>query len=191
MFIRWRMFITDNTVLGNHIWIPHTPCGRFKKHFAQLTHSLTHSHTLLTDSNDGFPQPSVLHASHGWWNLCLDEAGPQKFWLVVRLIFCPGWVSMSPVLILFFLHFSCSDEQIVAFFYIWVVILGRSPYNSLLVIWSFLALHELDFFLYFSLENSILSCVTVGLQHILQHLKKLPFSYMIYILPNKTLKYAL
>ena len=29
-----------------------------------------------------------------------------------------------------------------------------------------LALHELDFFLYFSLENSILSCVTVGLQHI-------------------------
>ena len=47
------------------------------------------------------------------------------------------------------------------------------------------------FFLYFSLENSILSCVTVSLQHILQHLKKLPFSYMIYLLPNKTLKYAL
>ena len=29
-----------------------------------------------------------------------------------------------------------------------------------------IALHELDFFFHFSLENSILSCVTVGLQHI-------------------------
>ena len=38
-----------------------------------------------------------------------------------------------------------------------------------------LALHELDFCLYFSLENSILSCVTVGLQHILQHLKNCHF----------------
>ena len=44
-----------------------------------------------------------------------------------------------------------------------------------------LALHELDFFLYFSSENSILSCVTVGLQHICSTLKKLQFSYMISI----------
>ena len=29
-----------------------------------------------------------------------------------------------------------------------------------------IALHEPDFFLYFSSENSIVSCVTVGLQHI-------------------------
>ena len=49
---------------------------------------------------------------------------------------------------------------------------GPVPNNS-----AALALHELDFFLYFSLENLILSCATVGLQHILQHLKKLPFSY--------------
>ena len=45
------------------------------------------------------------------------------------------------------------------------------PYNRGLK----LALHELDFFLYFSLENSILSCVTVDLQHILQHLKNCHF----------------
>ena len=37
---------------------------------------------------------------------------------------------------------------------------------------SILALHDLDFVLYFSLENSILSCVTVGPITYLQHLKK-------------------
>ena len=37
---------------------------------------------------------------------------------------------------------------------------------------AWVALHELDFFLYFSLENSKLSCVTVSLQHICSTKKK-------------------
>ena len=57
-----------------------------------LSHSLTH--TVTPASSDGLQWwlstifcPACMPQSHGRWSLCLDEAGPQKFWLVV------GWTS--------------------------------------------------------------------------------------------------
>ena len=86
--------------------------GAKEQHYYTLN-----THSLTPASSDGLQWwlstifcPACTPQSHGRWSLCLDEAGPQKFWLVVQLFFCPGWVSMSPVLILFFPNFSFSDR---------------------------------------------------------------------------------
>ena len=63
------------------------------------------------------PLSCMFFPSLGWWSRCLDEADPQRFWLDVRLIFCLGWVSTSPVLKLFCPCFSCNVQQIVVALY--------------------------------------------------------------------------
>ena len=104
---------------------------------SMFTHSLRR---LLTDSNDGFLQCSVLHA-------CLNLMGGEACVLMKQVHKSFGWSSswssalgVSPCH-QFWYYFPSLLLQCQAncslLLLIRVVILGRSPYNVLLVIWSF------------------------------------------------------
>ena len=111
--------------------------------FARISQWRTHS--LTPASSDGLQWwlsttfcPACMLQSHGWWK-------PVSWWsrstkvLVGRPADLLPWVG---------LHVTSSDTIFPSLLLqwpancsllllIWVVILGRSPYNSLLVIWSF------------------------------------------------------